>query len=106
MEASIYATNYDTKQEAEIQLKILLETKQFEEVQLKIKFLWRILPLSTGDIQRMQISLGTKPDGIVGPNTRVVLNNSCESGLVLSENVVQEQKSVDNMSAERCENYD
>ena len=46
MEASIYATNYDTKQEAEIQLKILLETKQFEEVQLKIKFLWRILPLS------------------------------------------------------------
>ena len=97
---------YDTKQEAEIQLNILLETKQFEDTQLKVQTLWRILPLSTGDIQRMQISLGTKPDGIVGPNTRVVLNNSCESGLVLSENVVQEQKSVDNMSAERCENYD
>lgn len=35
-------------------------------------------PISTGAIMRMQTSLGTKPDGIVGPNTRAVLNNSCE----------------------------
>ncbi len=34
-------------------------------------------PISTGAIMRMQASLGTKSDGIVGPNTRAVLNNSC-----------------------------
>lgn len=38
-------TFYDTKQEAEKQLKILLETKQFEDTQLKIQFLWKINPL-------------------------------------------------------------
>lgn len=36
---------YDTKQDAEKQMKILLETKQFEEIQLKIQSLWRIHPL-------------------------------------------------------------
>jgi hypothetical protein len=35
-------------------------------------------PISTGAIMRMQTSLGTKPDGVVGPLTRAVLNNSCE----------------------------
>ena len=35
---------YDTKQEAEIQLNILLETKQFEETQLKIQPLWMVKP--------------------------------------------------------------
>jgi len=37
-------------------------------------------PISTGAIQRMQLSLNTKPDGIVGPLTRAVLNNSCHPG--------------------------
>ena len=37
-------------------------------------------PISTGAIRRMQLSLGTKPDGIVGPNTRAVLNKSCQPG--------------------------
>jgi hypothetical protein len=36
---------YDKKQEAEKQLNLLLETKQFEETQLKIQSLWRIQPL-------------------------------------------------------------
>jgi hypothetical protein len=38
----------------------------------------KIGPISTRAIQRMQTYLGTKPDGIVGPLTRAVLNNSCE----------------------------
>lgn len=38
-------TFYDTEQEAEKQLNLLLETKQFEETQLKTQSLWRIQPL-------------------------------------------------------------
>lgn len=34
-------------------------------------------PISTGAIKRMQIYLGTTPDGYVGPITRGLLNKSC-----------------------------
>ncbi len=34
-------------------------------------------PISDAAIKRMQVSLGAKPDGYVGPITRGLLNNSC-----------------------------
>ncbi len=43
-------------------------------------------PVSDGAIKRMQIFLGVKPDGYVGPRTRYALNHSCESDLVVSQN--------------------
>ena len=36
-------------------------------------------PLTDGAIKRMQVFLGTTPDGFVGPITRGLLNNSCGS---------------------------
>ncbi|MBY0328795.1 peptidoglycan-binding protein [Patescibacteria group bacterium] len=39
-------------------------------------------PITDGAIKRMQIYLGTKADGLVGPLTRALINNSCgEAGL-------------------------
>ncbi len=34
-------------------------------------------PISTGAIKRLQTFLGTKADGLIGPKTRALLNNSC-----------------------------
>jgi len=41
-------------------------------------------PITDGAIKRMQIYLGTLPDGFVGPKTRNLINNSC-GAKVLSE---------------------
>jgi|GEM_PF-6700819 len=39
-------------------------------------------PITDGAIKRMQTYLGTKADGLVGPLTRALINNSCgEAGL-------------------------
>ncbi|MCD5389998.1 MAG: peptidoglycan-binding protein, partial [Candidatus Pacebacteria bacterium] len=35
-------------------------------------------PITNGAIKRMQIFLGTIPDGYVGPKTRELINNSCK----------------------------
>jgi peptidoglycan hydrolase-like protein with peptidoglycan-binding domain len=35
-------------------------------------------PLTDAAIKRMQKFLGTTPDGLVGPRTRVLINNSCK----------------------------
>lgn len=39
--------------------------------------------ITDGAIKRMQTYLGTKADGLIGPKTRALINNSCGStGLV------------------------
>ena len=35
-------------------------------------------PITDGAIKRMQKFLGTAQDGLVGPKTRALINNSCK----------------------------
>lgn len=43
-------------------------------------------PITDGAIKRMQIFLGTVPDGMVGPITRSLINNSCDGSETESVN--------------------